>query len=64
VLRDQLRFMFRCGFDAYAVRADKDLHDALKAFDEFTVQYQGAVDEPSPLFRRRAAAAAAQKASA
>jgi uncharacterized protein (DUF934 family) len=66
VLRDQLRFMFRCGFDAYAVRADKDLHDALKAFDEFTVQYQGAFDEPSPLFRRReaAAAAAAQKASA
>src|SRR5580692_4741657 len=23
VLRDQLTFMFRCGFDAYAVRADK-----------------------------------------
>jgi uncharacterized protein (DUF934 family) len=64
VLRDQLAFMFRCGFDAYAVRADKDLHDALKAFDEFTVQYQGAVDNPSPLFRRREAAAAAQKASA
>jgi uncharacterized protein (DUF934 family) len=64
VLRDQLTFMFRCGFDAYAVRADKDLHDALKAFDEFTVQYQGAVDNPSPLFRRREATAAAQKASA
>jgi len=64
VLRDQLTFMLRCGFDAYAVRADKDLHDALKAFDEFTVQYQGAVDNPSPLFRRREAAVAAQKASA
>ena len=65
VLRDQLTFMLRCGFDAYAVRADKDLHDALKAFDEFTVQYQGAVDNPSPLFRRReaAAAATAQKAT-
>ncbi len=48
VLRDQLTFMFRCGFDAYAVREDKDIHDALKAFDEFTVQYQGAVDEPAP----------------
>ena len=57
VLRDQLRFMFRCGFDAYAVREDKDIHDALKAFDEFTVQYQGAVDNPVPLFRRRDAAA-------
>jgi len=53
VLRDQLRFHERCGFDAYAVRADKDIHDALKAFTEFTVQYQGAFDEPSPLFRRR-----------
>ena len=44
--------------------ADKDIHDALKAFDEFTVQYQGAVDNPSPLFRRREAAVAAQQASA
>lgn len=59
VLRDQITFMFRCGFDAYAVRADKDPADALKAFDDFSVQYQGAVDDPSPLFRRRAAAAAA-----
>ncbi|HVE07873.1 MAG TPA: DUF934 domain-containing protein [Paraburkholderia sp.] len=64
VLRDQLRFYERCGFNAYALRADKDLHDALKAFTEFTVQYQGAFDDPNPLFRRRAAAAAAQKATA
>jgi uncharacterized protein (DUF934 family) len=56
VLRDQLRFYERCGFDAYAVRADKDIHDALNAFTEFTVQYQGAFDDPNPLFRRRAAA--------
>ena len=56
VLRDQLRFMERCGFDSYAVRADKDIHDALNAFTEFTVQYQGAFDDPTPLFRRRAAA--------
>jgi uncharacterized protein (DUF934 family) len=66
VLRDQLRFYERCGFDAYAVRADKDLNDALSAFTEFTVQYQGAFDEPSPLFRRRgnADAGAAQKVPA
>lgn len=55
VLRDQLNFMFRCGFDAYAVRADKDIHDALRAFEEFSVKYQGAFDTPQPLFRRRAA---------
>ncbi|ACC71409.1 DUF934 domain-containing protein [Paraburkholderia phymatum] len=64
VLRDQIRFYERCGFNAYALRADKDLNDALKAFTEFTVQYQGAFDDPSPLFRRREAAAAAQKATA
>lgn len=55
VLRDQLFYLERCGFDAFAVRADKDIHDALNAFGEFTVEYQGAVDQPSPLFRRRAA---------
>jgi uncharacterized protein (DUF934 family) len=66
VLRDQVRLMLRCGFDAFAVRADKDIADAMKAFDDFTVQYQGAFDDPSPLFRRRAAtaASAAQKVSA
>lgn len=57
VLRDQLNYMARCGFDAFAVRADKDIHDALKAFSELSVQYQAAVDIPQPLFRRRAAAA-------
>lgn len=40
VLRDQLRYMWRCGFDAFEVRADKSIEDALKAFDEFTVDYQ------------------------
>jgi uncharacterized protein (DUF934 family) len=56
VLRDQLLYLSRCGFDAFAVREDKDLHDALNAFNEFSVRYQGAVDEPRPLFRRRGAA--------
>lgn len=55
VLLDQLNFMSRCGFDAFAVRADKDIHDALRAFEEFSVKYQGAFDTPEPLFRRRAA---------
>jgi uncharacterized protein (DUF934 family) len=58
VLRDQLFYLSRCGFDAFAVRADKDIHDALKAFSEFSVSYQAAQDQPKPLFRRRAAAGA------
>lgn len=52
VLRDQIGYMSRCGIDAFAVRADKDIHDALKAFDELPTHYQGAVDDPRPLFRR------------
>ncbi|WP_017939971.1 DUF934 domain-containing protein [Zestomonas thermotolerans] len=54
VLRDQLFAMKRCGFDAFAVREDKDPYDALKAFEEFSEVYQAAVDQPLPLFRRRA----------
>lgn len=53
VLRDQLNYMRRCGFDAFAVRADKDIHDAIKSFSYYSVRYQGAVDDPVPLFRRR-----------
>ena len=53
VLRDQIFFMHRCGFDAFAVRADRDPQDALKALSDFSVTYQAAVDEPQPLFRRR-----------
>jgi uncharacterized protein (DUF934 family) len=58
VLRDQLAYMARCGFDAFAVREDKNIHDALRAFTELSVHYQTGVDETLPLFRRRAAAGA------
>ena len=53
VLRDQLFYMQRVGFNAFAVRADKDIHDALKALKDFSVTYQGSVDQPFPLFKRR-----------
>lgn len=53
VLRDQLNYMRRCGFDSFALRADKDVHDALKSFSHYSIRYQGAVDDPVPLFRRR-----------
>ncbi|WP_153109383.1 DUF934 domain-containing protein [Propionivibrio limicola] len=55
VLHDQLFFMKRCGFDAYAVRADKDIAAALAGLNDFSETYQAAVDQPQPLFRRRAA---------
>jgi uncharacterized protein (DUF934 family) len=53
VLRDQLFFMRRCGFDAYVLREDQDVDSALKAFADFHEAYQAAVDQPVPLFRRR-----------
>lgn len=54
VLRDQLNYMRRCGFNAFAIRADKDIEDAMTSFGFYTVTYQGGVDDPVPLFRRRA----------
>ncbi|MCC6472946.1 MAG: DUF934 domain-containing protein [Burkholderiales bacterium] len=57
VLRDSLLGMERCGFDAFALRADQDAEDALRAFDELTETYQASVTQPQPLFRRRLAAA-------
>lgn len=53
VLRDQLFYLRRAGFNAFAVRADKDIVDALGALSDFSEVYQGAVDQPQPLFRRR-----------
>jgi len=55
VLRDQLFFLRRCGFDAFALRDDQDAEAAAAAFDDFTEAYQASVDEPLPLFRRRLA---------
>jgi len=52
VLRDQLFQMYRCGFNAYATRQDRSIHDALKGLTVFSETYQGAVDQPLPLFRR------------
>ncbi len=53
VLRDQLYFMAGCGFDSFLLRADQRAEEALKAFDDFSEQYQGTVKQPLPLFRRR-----------
>ena len=52
VLRDQMFYMQRVGFDAFAPRADKDIREALKGLNDFTVTYQASTDEKLPLFRR------------
>jgi uncharacterized protein (DUF934 family) len=45
VLRDQLFYMTRCGFDAFALRADQDPQAALTAFSDFSAPYQPAIDD-------------------
>ena len=53
VLRDQLFSMSRVGFNAYATRQDRSIHDALKGLTVFSETYQASVDQPLPLFRRK-----------
>ena len=53
VLRDQLFFYKRVGFNAYAVRADQDIQEALRGLNDFSEVYAGSIDQPLPLFRRR-----------
>ena len=52
VLRDQLFFLKRCGYDSYLIRADRSAEDALAGLKDFTQPYQGAVDINQPVWRR------------
>ena len=52
VLRDQLFYMQRVGFNAFATRPDRNIHDALKGLTDFSDSYQTSWDQKSPLFRR------------
>jgi uncharacterized protein (DUF934 family) len=56
VQRDQLYYLLRCGFDAFALRDGEDMQTALTAFEDFSEAYQTSVDRAVPLFRRREAA--------
>lgn len=55
VLRDQLFYLHRCGFNAFVIREDRDVEDALNAFNDFTVTYQADVHEQRPIYHRRPA---------
>ena len=52
VLRDQMFYMQRVGFNSFAPRADKDIHAALNGLSDFSLTYQASADEAQPLFRR------------
>jgi uncharacterized protein (DUF934 family) len=54
-IRDQLCYLRRCGINAFAFNnEDVNLEAALKSLNDFTEYYQSSVDQPLPLFRRRA----------
>lgn len=55
VLRDQLFYMKRCGFDSFDVSDQVKDEDALSAFSDFHTSYASTVEEPLPLFKRREA---------
>lgn len=52
VLGDQLAYMLRCGMDSFYLVDGKDVKAAIACFDDFSVAYQAAADEPRPLYRR------------
>lgn len=51
VLRDQLFFHKRAGFNSFLVRADRSAQDALASLNDFSQPYQGAVNDV-PVWRR------------
>ena len=52
VLKDQLFFLKRSGFTSFLIRADRSAENALASLHDFSQPYQGAVDEPQPVFKR------------
>ena len=52
VLRDQLCFMKRCGFNSFDLHENANVKGALESLNDFTEYYQTSVDQPQPLFRR------------
>lgn len=53
VFKDTLFYQQRSGFNAFAVRDDKNIDDALLGLQTFTTPYQGTANDPAPLYRRR-----------
>lgn len=58
VLRDQILFMARCGFDAFDFHGN-DIDSLEAAMREFSYVYQAAADSAEPVWRRRLKTAAA-----
>lgn len=51
ILRDQLFFHKRAGFNSFLIRADRSAQDAIASLNDFSQPYQGAVNDV-PVWRR------------
>ncbi|WP_165793547.1 DUF934 domain-containing protein [Hyphococcus luteus] len=58
VLRDQIFFMARCGFNGFEF-SGPNADEASAALEEFSFAYQPAADDASPIWRKRLDRAAA-----
>ncbi len=53
VLHDQLFYMSQVGFSSFELAEPTNLPDALRAFNDFSNNYQTTAVQPDPLYRRR-----------
>jgi len=51
VMRDQLFFLKRSGFDSYEIKPGRNAEEAIASLNDFTQPYQGATDD-APVWRR------------
>lgn len=52
-IQDQLFYLQRCGVNAFELADDTDIESIQESLQDFSINYQGAADDPQPLFRRR-----------
>ena len=52
VLRDQLFYMTRVGFNAFELQEGRDPENALEAFKDFSVTYQSSADDNRAIYNR------------
>ena len=62
IQRDQLYYLHQVGFDAFAVRDDKDAQEALRSLRDFSDGYQS-TNRRTPWFRRSGTDAPARSRS-
>ncbi len=53
VLRDQLGYMERVGFNSFELPDDQNAQEALKSFNEISINYQASSDQNQPLYRHQ-----------